>query len=194
MIKIGVLALQGAFAEHIGILQQLGVVALPIHLTKELTGLDGLILPGGESTTISTLAQRFGLLEPLRELAQKGLPILGTCAGMIFLAKEVSNSDVTTLKLMNIGVKRNALGRQVDSFEADLTMPVLGEKLFHAIFIRAPIIEEIGPEVEILAQLPDGIAVATRQGKLLASAFHPELGHDLRFHSYFLDIVNTGGV
>jgi 5'-phosphate synthase pdxT subunit len=194
MIKIGVLALQGDFAEHIGILQQLGVTALPIRLPEELRGLNGLILPGGESTTISNLAQSFGLIEPLRKLAQEGLPILGTCAGMIFLTKEVSNTDVATLRLMDMRVRRNAFGRQVDSFEADLIMPILGEKLFHTIFIRAPIIEEIGPQVEILARLPNCIAVAARQDKLVASAFPPELSHDLRFHSYFLNIVKTGRV
>ncbi len=189
MTKIGVLALQGAFVEHIDILHQLGVATLPVRLPEELADLDGLVLPGGESVTISKLAHSFGLIEPLKQLAREGLPMLGICAGLIFLAKEVANSEVETLRLMDIRVKRNAFGRQVDSFETDLMVPILGEKLFHAIFIRAPIIEKIGPEVEVLAKLPDGLAVTVRQGKLVASAFHPELGDDLRFHHYFLNII-----
>jgi len=191
-MKIGVLALQGAFIEHISVIQQLGVEASPVRLPNELGSLDGLIIPGGESTTILNLMQSFNLIQPLKELAQAGLPILGTCAGMVCLAKKVSNSinsNMETLAVMDIEVRRNAFGRQIDSFETELPVPALGDEPFAAIFIRAPIIERTGPRVEILAKLPNDIAVAARQGKLVVSAFHPELSHDLRFHRYFLKIV-----
>lgn len=191
-MKIGVLALQGAFIEHISVIQQLGVEASPVRLPNELGSLDGLIIPGGESTTILNLMQSFNLIQPLKELAQGGLPILGTCAGMVCLAKKVSNSinsNMETLAVMDMEVRRNAFGRQIDSFETELPVPALGDEPFAAIFIRAPIIERTGPWVEILAKLPNDIAVAARQGKLVVSAFHPELSHDLRFHHYFLKIV-----
>jgi len=188
-VKIGVLALQGAFIEHIGILQQLGAEALPVRLPDELDSLDGLIIPGGESTSIMNLMQSFKLTQPLRELAQAGFPILGTCAGMICLAKEVTDDEMETLAVMDIAVKRNVFGRQVDSFEVELPIPTLGDKSFPAVFIRAPLISKADPQVEILARLPDGTAVAARQGKLVVAAFHPELTNDLRFHDYFLKIV-----
>jgi len=191
-MKIGVLALQGAFIEHISVIQQLGVEASPVRLPNELGSLDGLIIPGGESTTILNLMQSFNFIQPLKELAQAGLPILGTCAGMVCLAKKVSNSinsNMETLAVMDMEVRRNAFGRQIDSFETELPVPALGDEPFVAIFIRAPIIERAGPRVEILAKLPNDIAVAARQGKLVVSAFHPELSHDLRFHRYFLKIV-----
>jgi len=188
-VKIGVLALQGAFIEHIGILQQLGAETLPVRLPDELGSLDGLIIPGGESTSIMNLMQSFKLTQPLRELAQAGFPILGTCAGMICLAKEVADDEMETLAMMDIAVKRNVFGRQVDSFEVELPIPTLGDKSFPAIFIRAPLISKADPQVEILARLPDGTAVAARQGKLVVAAFHPELTNDLRFHDYFLKIV-----
>ncbi len=191
-MKIGVLALQGAFIEHISVIQQLGVEASPVHLPNELGSFDGLIIPGGESTSILSLMRSFNFIQPLRELAHAGLPILGTCAGMVCLAKKVSNSinsNMESLALMDMEVRRNAFGRQVDSFETELPMPALGDKPFAAIFIRAPIIERTGPRVEILARLPNGVAVAPKQGKLVATAFHPELSHDLRFHDYFLKIV-----
>ena len=191
-MKIGVLALQGAFIEHISVIQQLGVEASPVRLPNELGSLDGLIIPGGESTTILNLMQSFNLIQPLKELAQGGLPILGTCAGMVCLAKKVSNSinsNMETLAVMDMEVRRNAFGRQIDSFETELPVPALGDEPFAAIFIRAPIIERTGPQVEILAKLSNDIAVAARQGKLVVSAFHPELSHDLRFHRYFLKIV-----
>jgi 5'-phosphate synthase pdxT subunit len=188
-IKIGVLALQGAFIEHARILQQLGAKASLVRLPKELDGLDGLVIPGGESTTISRLMADFHLMQPLRDLAQAGLPILGTCAGMILLAKDVGGNSVPSLGAMDIRVKRNAFGRQVDSFETDIEIPALGAPPFHAIFIRAPIVEKVGPDVEVLARLSDGIVVAARQGKLVALAFHPELTSDPRFHRYFLEIA-----
>ena len=191
-MKIGDLALQGAFIEHISAIQKLGVEASPVRLPKELNSLDGLIIPGGESTSILNLMQGFNLIQPLREFAQAGFPILGTCAGMICLAKRVShsnNSNAETLALMDMEVRRNAFGRQADSFETELPVPALGDKPFPAVFIRAPIVENASPQVEILAKLPNGATAAARQQKLLATAFHPELTGDLRFHDYFLKIV-----
>jgi len=188
-MRIGVLASQGAFAEHIAILHQLKVEALPVRLPRELIGLDGLIIPGGESSSISKLMLDYNLMNEVRNLAKNGLPIFGTCAGMILLANKVSNLNIEPLGAMDITVRRNAFGRQIDSFETELSMPVLGEKPFPGIFIRAPLIEQANSEVEILARLTDGTGVAARQGKLLASAFHPELTDDLRFHQYFMDIV-----
>jgi len=188
-MRIGVLASQGAFAEHIDILHQLEVEALPVRLPSELKGVDGLIIPGGESTSISRLMLDYNLVSKIRNLAKSGLPILGTCAGMILLAKEILDSDVEPLGLMDITVRRNAFGRQKESFETELPIPVLGEKPFPGIFIRAPIIEQANSKVEILTRLTNGTGVAARQGKILASAFHPELTDDLRFHQYFLSIV-----
>ncbi len=188
-MKVGVLAAQGAFAEHIAILHQLGVEALPVRLPQELEGLDGLIIPGGESTSISKLMLDYNLTDEIRNLAENDLPIFGTCAGMILLANDVSDSKVEPLGVMKIKVRRNAFGRQRESFETELSVPVLGEKPFPGVFIRAPIIEQSNSSVEILSRLADGTSVAARQGKLLASAFHPELTDDLRFHQYFLDIV-----
>lgn len=188
-MKIGVLALQGAFREHIGIMQELGIEALPVRLPSHLDGLDGLIIPGGESTAILKLMESFSLIQPIREMARAGLPIFGTCAGMICLAKKVFDHDMETLAVMDIVVTRNAFGRQVDSFETELPIPALGEEPFPAIFIRAPFIERAEPRVEIFARLPSGVAVASRQGNLMATAFHPELTRDFRLHSYFLRIV-----
>ncbi len=190
-MKIGVLAVQGAFAEHITALKQLGMEAIPVRLPHELKGLKGLIIPGGESTSISQLMLDYKLTDEIKKLAQNGLPIFGTCAGMIILANEISDGEeVKPLGLMKIRVKRNAFGRQRESFEADLSIPVLGEKPFPGVFIRAPLIEQTNSKVEVLAKLSDGTGVAARQDKLLVSAFHPELTDDLRFHQYFLDIVS----
>jgi 5'-phosphate synthase pdxT subunit len=189
-MRVGVLALQGTFIEHIGILRQLGVEAPPIRLPRQLDTLDALIIPGGESTTMLRLMESFGLIQPIREMARNGLPIWGTCAGMILLAKDVSNYEMETLGLMDTKVRRNAFGSQVDSFEADLETPCLGEEPFHAVFIRAPIIEQAKSGVEILSRLPDSTMVSIRQNRLLACAFHPEFTDDLRFHSYFLNIVS----
>jgi len=188
-MRIGVLASQGAFVEHIAILRQLEVEALPVRLPQELASLDGLIIPGGESTSISKLMLTYNLVNEVRNLAKNGLPIFGTCAGMILLASKISDLDLEPLGVMDITVGRNAFGRQKDSFETELSIPVLGEKPFPAIFIRAPVIEQANGKVEILARLADGTGVAARQDKLVASAFHPELTSDLRFHQYFLDIV-----
>jgi len=191
-MRIGVLAAQGAFAEHIAILHQLKVEVTPVRLPAELVGLDGLIIPGGESTSISRLMLDYNLASEIRSLAKNGLPIFGTCAGMILLAKRNSALAAEPLGVMDITVRRNAFGRQRDSFETELSIPMLGEKPFPGVFIRAPVIEQVNSEVEILARLADGTSVAVRQGKLLASAFHPELTNDLRFHQYFLDIVAGG--
>jgi 5'-phosphate synthase pdxT subunit len=188
-MKIGVLASQGAFAEHIATLHRLEVDTVPVRLPHQLAKLDGLIIPGGESTTISRLMLGYDLTNEIRNLAKNGLPILGTCAGMILLAREISDSDAEPIGIMDIAVRRNAFGRQNDSFETDISIPVLGGKTFPAIFIRAPSVERVNNGVEVLARLDDSTIVAARQGKLLASAFHPELTDDLRFHQYFLDIV-----
>ena len=188
-MRIGVLAVQGAFVEHIVILRRLKVEALPVRLPQELIGLDGLIIPGGESTSISKLMLIYNLMDAVRNLAQNGLPVFGSCAGMILLASKNSELDVEPIGVMDITVRRNAFGRQRESFETELSIPVLGEKPFPGVFIRAPVIKEANGKVEILARLADGTGVAARQGKLLASAFHPELTSDLRFHQYFLDIV-----
>ncbi|MDD4859257.1 MAG: pyridoxal 5'-phosphate synthase glutaminase subunit PdxT [Dehalococcoidales bacterium] len=188
-MKIGVLAAQGAFAEHIAVLQKLEVDAVPVRLPRELEGLDGLIIPGGESTTISKLITAYKLREVIKERAGKGLPIFGTCAGMILLAKHGINGYPETLKLMDITVSRNAFGRQKESFETDLKIPALGEKPFHAVFIRAPLIKSVGSGAEVLGKLGDGTIIAARESRLLVASFHPELTDDHRFHQYFLDIV-----
>jgi 5'-phosphate synthase pdxT subunit len=188
-MKIGVLALQGAFIEHVQTLRRLGVEAVEVRQPVDMEGLDGLIIPGGESTTMLKLATHYHIIKPIRQMAAKGQPIMGTCAGMILLASKVTESDMQTLCLMDIEVRRNAFGRQVDSFETDLAVPVLGDEPFHAVFIRAPYIEHLGDGVEALARLEDGTVVAVRKGNLLALAFHPELGQDTRLHEYFVDMV-----
>ena len=190
-MKIGVLALQGDFAEHAAMLKRLGAEAVEVRLPRDLAGLGGLIIPGGESTTIGKLAVMYGLMEPLREFAQTH-PVWGTCAGAIFLSKDVRREQ-PLLGLMDITVARNAFGRQVDSFETGLIVPALSEpeRPFHAVFIRAPLIENVGPDVQILAVLPDGRIIAAQQGHLLATSFHPELTGDERFHRYFLRLSET---
>ena len=193
-MNIGVLALQGAFIEHIEILKRLGAQATAVRRPEDLKDLDGIIIPGGESTSIVNLMQTSAMLQPLKELAGADFPILGTCAGMVCLAREVAdNSYPPGLAAMDIVVRRNAFGRQVDSFEAQLAFPALGERPYPAVFIRAPIVESTAAAVRVLARLDDGSIVAVRQGKLLATAFHPELSADLRLHRYFLKIVAGTG-
>ena len=192
-MRIGVLALQGAFAEHIKVLTDLNIKAVSVRLPSNLTGIDALIVPGGESTTIAKLLADYALKEPIKNLVQQGLPVFGTCAGMVLLAKKVVGSEVETLGVMDIEIKRNAFGRQLDSFEADLPMPVLGGKEFHGIFIRAPVVQRTEAGVEILCQINNN-AVAVRQDKMLACAFHPELTDDLRFHKYFLNLIGGDAV
>ncbi len=195
MPRVGVLALQGDFREHIRALRRLGVEATEVRLPGQLAGLDGLILPGGESTTMGKLAVEFGLLEPLRDLAAGGLPMWGTCAGLILLAREAGHSQ-PLIGALDVTVQRNAFGRQLQSFEADLAVPALAdpEPPFRAVFIRAPLITRVGPDVAVLARLDSiegkaGEIVAVRQGPLLATAFHPELTGDDRFHRYFLSFM-----
>lgn len=190
MVRVGILALQGAFLEHAQTFRRLGAEAVEVRLPKDLEGLDGLVIPGGESTTISLLLDSYGLRAPLLEMVERGVPLWGTCAGMILLSKDVRDERVRSLDLMDLQVVRNAFGRQIDSFEADLPVPALGEKPFRAVFIRAPIVASVGEGVEVLARLPDGRIAATRQGKLLATAFHPELTDDPRFHQLFLEMAN----
>ena len=193
-MRVGGLALQGDFIEHEGILARIGAEPVEVRLPHDLEGLDGLIIPGGESTTIGQVAERWGLLEPIRAFARSGHPIWGTCAGMIMLANEVVDGvpGQPLLGILDIAARRNAFGRQLESFEAELSVPALGEKPFHGVFIRAPIIERIGEGVETIARLADGTVVAARQGNILALAFHPELTDDPRLHSYFLNIVDSG--
>lgn len=191
-MNIGVLALQGDFAEHIITLRRLGAQTVEVRLPKHLDGLDGLIIPGGESTTIGKLAVAYELIEPLRQFGREKA-IWGTCAGAIFLSKD-ARRDQPLLGLMDITVIRNAFGAQVDSFEADLHIDALkqathSEAPYHAVFIRAPIIESVSGQAEILSALPDGRIVAAQQGKLLATSFHPELTADTRFHEYFLSLA-----
>jgi 5'-phosphate synthase pdxT subunit len=187
-MKIGVLAIQGDFAEHIVMLKRLGVQTAEVRLPAHLAGLNGLIMPGGESTTIGKLAVDYDLLEPLCEFG-KSHAIWGTCAGAIFLSKDVRRKQ-PLLGIMDITVQRNAFGRQVDSFEADLAIPELGQGgPYHAIFIRAPIIESVHGDAKILSSLSDGRIVAAQQGKLLATSFHPELTGDTRFHEFFLSLA-----
>lgn len=191
-MKIGVLALQGDFAEHITMLRRIGVEAVEVRLPGQLEGLDGLIIPGGESTTFGNLAVHYGFMEPLRSFGGSKA-IWGTCAGAIFISKDAYR-DQPLLGLMDIRVARNAFGRQVASFEVDLEVPALLEvdaeqKPFHAVFIRAPLIESVHGEAQVLASLDDGQVVAAQEGRLLATSFHPELTEDERFHRYFLKLA-----
>ena len=193
-MKIGVLALQGDFAEHITILEQIGIEARQVRLPDHLETLDGLIIPGGESTTIGKLANDFHLIEPLKKFGEEKA-IWGTCAGAILLSKDARRQQ-PLLSLMDITVERNAFGRQVASFEIDLEIPALDDldqedsRLFHAVFIRAPLIESVEGPAQVLATLPDGSIVAAQQGNLLATSFHPELTQDDRIHRYFLSLVS----
>ena len=204
MTTIGVLALQGDFVEHEAALRRLRVETRQVRTADDLRpdgrpsgrGLDGLIIPGGESTTFCRLMQDFNLYQPLRALVRSGVPAWGTCAGMIVLARHASDLGFPTLEAIDIEVLRNAYGRQVDSFEEDLTVAALGAEPFHAVFIRAPVVASVGPGVEVLASVrrEEGeSAVAVRQGAVLATSFHPELTPDTRFHAYFLNIVTSAG-
>lgn len=199
---IGALALQGDFREHLRAMERLGARAREVRLPRDLDGLDGLIIPGGESTVMGKLMVAYGLDQPLRDLIASGFPVWGTCAGLIMLARETDNAlaGQPLLAAMDIRVCRNAFGAQRESFETDINAPALGEEPYHAVFIRAPIVETAGPDVEILARIEPGLfgapgdIVAVRQGPLLGTAFHPEVTDDLRFHSHFLDIARTAAV
>jgi len=188
-MRIGVLALQGDFEEHCNVLRRMGVEAREVRLPQDLDGLDGLIIPGGESTSIGKLADRFGLLEALRKSAPS-LPIWGTCGGLVFMARDVG-VEQPILGIMDMVVERNAFGRQVDSFEDELDIDGVEGGPFHGVFIRAPVIREVGPGVDVLCRLADGRIVAARQGHFMVTSFHPELTLDDRLHRYFLEMAAT---
>jgi len=187
-VKVGVLALQGDVAEHLSMIAAAGADAVEVRYKEQVDGLDGLIIPGGESTTVGKLMERFGFAEEIRNQAARGLGVFGTCTGLILLSREVSGSDQICLGLMDFVVKRNAFGRQVDSFEADIEIPAVGGPPMRAVFIRAPYILSVGRGVDVLARFDDKIVLA-RQGRHLACAFHPEVTSDTRLHRYFLDML-----
>jgi len=191
--RVGVLALQGDFREHLAVLNDLGADAVPVKRPEELASVAGLVIPGGESSVMDKLSRMFGLAEPLRAAVASGLPVYGTCAGLIMLSNTVldSISGQESIGGLDIVVRRNAFGSQLDSFETDLDIPVLGETPMHAVFIRAPVVESVAPGVTVLAALGDGRVVAVEQGSLLGTSFHPEMTGDTRFHEYFLDKVRA---
>lgn len=187
-MKIGVLALQGAFREHCAALASCGVEAVEIRKADELDEISGLILPGGESTTIGKLLVDWGIMDKIKQRAAQGMAIYGTCAGLILLAKTIYNSNQPRLGLMDISVQRNAFGRQTESFETDLQVDEFGPEPVHSVFIRAPLIDKAGPAVKVLAKVEDKIVIA-RQGQFLATSFHPELTGDHRIHQYFINMI-----
>ena len=181
-MKIGVLAVQGDFLEHLRTYRSIGVEAVEVRLPDDLEGVSGLTLPGGESTTMRRLIDRWDLRQPIMDLAERGVPVFGTCAGMILLAREIAGGEPPVLPLLDVAVRRNAFGRQLDSFEADLQVSMLGDEPVHGVFIRAPVIDRVGPDVEVMATLDDGRIVAVRERNIIATAFHPELAGETRFH------------
>jgi 5'-phosphate synthase pdxT subunit len=187
--RIGILALQGDVREHANALREVGADPVEVRLPRDLVGLDGLILPGGESTTMRKLIDLYGLREPIIALARGGAALYGTCAGMILLADRLADGEEPVLRLLDITVERNAYGRQLDSFEADIDIPLLGDEPMHGVFIRAPIVSEVGPDVEVLARDPAGRPIAVRQGRVMATAFHPELTGDRRLHRLLLELI-----
>ena len=189
--RVGILALQGDVREHAVAIREVGGEPVEVRLPRDLVGLDALILPGGESTTMRRLIDLYGLREPIVALARGGAPVYGTCAGMILLADRIADGDEPVLRLLDITVQRNAYGRQLDSFEADMAIPSLGEKPLHGVFIRAPVVSDLGPGVEVLAVDPDGRPIAVRQGRVLATAFHPELTPDRSVHRLLLDLIGS---
>jgi len=189
-MKIGVLALQGAFIEHQKMLEGLYVQTIEVRLPEHLESIDGLIIPGGESTTIGKLADAYHLIEPIQAFGHRR-PIWGTCAGMIFMAKKIDHACQQLLKIMDIHVQRNAFGRQVDSFLTSIDIPTFCGNAFPGVFIRAPVVVDYGPDVQVLSRLTDGRIVAVKEKHLLATAFHPELTDDNRFHQFFLDMIDT---
>jgi pyridoxal 5'-phosphate synthase pdxT subunit len=190
--RIGVLALQGAVREHANAIRDIGAEPVEVRLPRDLVDLDALILPGGESTTMRRLIDAYGLREPIASLARGGAPMLGTCAGMILLAERVADGDEPVFGLLDIEVRRNGYGRQLDSFEADLQVPTVGDEPLHGVFIRAPLVTDVGPRAEVLARDPDGQPVAVRQGRVLATAFHPELTGDRRLHRLLVEMIGSG--
>jgi 5'-phosphate synthase pdxT subunit len=190
---IGVLALQGDFREHLAVFGELGVEAVPVRRPDDLDRVAGLVIPGGESTVMDKLSRLFGLAEPLKAAVASGLPVYGTCAGMIMLADSVRDAidGQQTIGGFDVVVRRNAFGSQLDSFETDLDVPALGDEPVHAVFIRAPVVETVGEEVTVLSALDDGRIVAIEQGNLLGTSFHPEITGETRFHQYFVDRVRN---
>lgn len=190
---VGVLALQGDFREHLAVLTGLGADARTVRRPDELASVDGLVIPGGESTVMDKLSRAFGLAEPLRAAIASGLPVYGTCAGLIMLADRLVDAPASqqTLGGFDVSVRRNAFGSQTESFETDFDIPELGESQVHAVFIRAPVVEQWGETVEVLARIPDGRAVAIRQENLLGTSFHPEMNGETRFHELFLRMVTS---
>jgi 5'-phosphate synthase pdxT subunit len=187
--RVGILALQGAVREHAAAIRDVGGDPVEVRLPRDLVDLDALILPGGESTTMRKLIDEYGLREPILSLARSGAPLFGTCAGMILLADRNVDGDEPLFALLDIEVRRNAYGRQLDSFEADLSAPALGDAPLHGVFIRAPVVTGVGPDIEVLATDPDGRPVAVRQGRVLATAFHPELTGDRRLHRLLVELI-----
>ena len=187
-LRIGVLGLQGDFREHVETLRLMGVETLVVKLPEDLELVDGLIIPGGESTTMGRIMVEMGMKELLKEKIENGMPVFGTCAGMILLSKKVEGYEQPLLEVLDVEIERNAYGRQVESFEVDINIPELGDRPFRAIFIRAPKIKKLGEGVEVLASY-DGDPVLVRQGNILASSFHPELTQDTRIHEYFIRMV-----
>ena len=190
--RIGVLAVQGAVREHVDAIRDIGAEPVEVRLPRDLVDVDALIMPGGESTTMRRLIEAYGLREPIAALARRGAPVLGTCAGMILLAERLDRGEEPFFGLLDLEVRRNGYGRQLDSFEADLDFPVLGDEPLHGVFIRAPLVTDVGPRAEVLARDPDGHPVAVRQGRVLATAFHPELTRDRRLHRLLADLVAEG--
>ena len=188
-VKIGILSVQGAFAEHEAVLASLGAEPVRVRLPQHLDGLSGLILPGGESTTMRKLIDRWDLRGPILETAERAVPIFGTCAGMILLARHISDGDEPVFPLLDVVVKRNAFGRQRDSFEDEVDVPVLGDTPVRGVFIRAPVVERVGDGVDVLARLEDGSVVAVRQRNVMATAFHPELAGESRFHRLLMTMA-----
>jgi 5'-phosphate synthase pdxT subunit len=189
--RVGVLAVQGAVREHLAAIRDVGADPIEVRLPRDLVDLDALILPGGESTTMRMLIDAYGLREPIMSLARAGTPMLGTCAGMILLADRLRDGEEPVFALLDLEVRRNGYGRQLDSFEADLDIPILGEEPVHGIFIRAPLVGDVGSRVEVLARDSNGAPVAVRQGRVLATAFHPELTPDRRLHRLLLTMVGS---
>ena len=191
--RIGVLAVQGAVREHVEAIREIGAEPVEVRLPRDLVDLDALVLPGGESTTMRRLIDAYGLREPIAAMARNGMPMLGTCAGMILLAERVADGDEPMFGLLDLEVRRNGYGRQLDSFEADLDLPSLGDAPLHGVFIRAPLVTGVGPRAEVLARDPGGRPVAVRQGRVLATAFHPELTGDRRIHRLLVDLIRDKG-
>ncbi len=189
--RVGILALQGDVREHANALRDVGAEPVEVRLPRDLVGLDALILPGGESTTMRKLIERYGLREPILAMAHGGAALYGTCAGLILLAQRIHGGDEPVLPLLDVAVRRNGYGRQLDSFEAEVTIPSLGEDPVHGVFIRAPVVSEVGPTVEVLARDADGRPLAVRQGRVLATAFHPELTPDRRLHRLLLEMIES---